>query len=204
MRAANQPRFSGGSHSPASRSDFWRRFTVGSAIVRLSMSPAKSVRNCDSARPESYASASATMCSISVAAVPSALISNNVQVYGVYTCPSDLGCASMISSSSELYAEPNASGPQLTRHLPRRLASPSTSVTRLDTRRSFVGGVWSNRLWARNRLDLSQDFHFDPGTATVYTHAARIPRLSALNPAHQLRRQAPKPVRPLTDVDGTG
>ncbi len=51
---------------------------------------------------------------------------------------------------------------------------------------------------------LSQDFHFDPGTATVYTHAARIPRLSALNPAHQLRRQAPKPVRPLTDVDGTG
>ena len=52
--------------------------------------------------------------------------------------------------------------------------------------------------------DLSQDFHFDPGTATVYTHAARIPRLSALNPAHQLRRQAPKPVRPLTDVDGTG
>ena len=51
---------------------------------------------------------------------------------------------------------------------------------------------------------LTQDFHFDPGTATVYTHAARIPRLSALNPAHQLRRQAPKPVRPLTDVDGTG
>ena len=51
---------------------------------------------------------------------------------------------------------------------------------------------------------LNQDFHFDPGTATVYTHAARIPRLSALNPAHQLRRQAPKPVRPLTDVDGTG
>ena len=50
----------------------------------------------------------------------------------------------------------------------------------------------------------NQDFHFDPGTATVYTHAARIPRLSALNPAHQLRRQAPKPVRPLTDVDGTG
>ena len=45
---------------------FWLRFTVGSAIVRLSMSPAK-VRNCDSARPESYASASATMCSISVA-----------------------------------------------------------------------------------------------------------------------------------------
>ena len=54
------------------------------------------------------------------------------------------------------------------------------------------------------RQDMSQDFHFDPGTATVYTHAARIPRLSALNPAHQLRRQAPKPVRPLTDVDGTG
>ena len=52
--------------------------------------------------------------------------------------------------------------------------------------------------------DSDQDFHFDPGTATVYTHAARIPRLSALNPAHQLRRQAPKPVRPLTDVDGTG
>ena len=32
----------------------------------------------------------------------------------------------------------------------------------------------------------------------------RIPRLSALNPAHHLRRQAPKPVRPLTDVDGAG
>ena len=56
-------------------------------------------------------------------------------------------------------------------------------------------------LWFRGS---NQDFHFDPGTATVYTHAARIPRLSALNPAHQLRRQAPKPVRPLTDVDGTG
>ena len=53
-------------------------------------------------------------------------------------------------------------------------------------------------------LVFHQDFHFGPGTATVYTHAARIPRLSALNPAHQLRRQAPKPVRPLTDVDGTG
>ena len=52
--------------------------------------------------------------------------------------------------------------------------------------------------------EVIQDFHFDPGTATVYTHAARIPRLSALNRAHQLRRQAPKPVRPLTDVDGTG
>ena len=32
----------------------------------------------------------------------------------------------------------------------------------------------------------------------------RIRRLSALNPAHHLRRQAPKPVRPLTDVDGAG
>ena len=53
-------------------------------------------------------------------------------------------------------------------------------------------------------LHLGQDFHFDPGTATVYTRAARIPRLSALNPAHHLRRQAPKPVRPLTDVDGAG
>ena len=53
-------------------------------------------------------------------------------------------------------------------------------------------------------LLFSQDFHFDPGTATVYTRAARIPRLSALNPAHHLRRQAPKPVRPLTDVDGAG
>ena len=51
---------------------------------------------------------------------------------------------------------------------------------------------------------VSQDFHFDPGTATVYTRAARIPRLAALNPAHHLRRQAPKPVRPLTDVDGAG
>ena len=62
--------------------------------------------------------------------------------------------------------------------------------------------VW---LTLRKHVDvLTQDFHFDPGTATVYTHAARIPRLSALNPAHQLRRQAPKPVRPLTDVDGTG
>ena len=57
---------------------------------------------------------------------------------------------------------------------------------------------------ARIVAAMNQDFHFDPGTATVYTHAARIPRLSALNPAHQLRRQAPKPVRPLTDVDGTG
>ena len=38
-----------------------------------------------------------------------------------------------------------------------------------------------------------------------YTPALpRIPRLSALNPAHHLRRQAPKPVRPLTDVDGAG
>ena len=57
----------------------------------------------------------------------------------------------------------------------------------------------------RHTISVStQDFHFDPGTATVYTRAARIPRLSALNPAHHLRRQAPKPVRPLTDVDGAG
>ena len=33
---------------------------------------------------------------------------------------------------------------------------------------------------------------------------APIPRLSALNPAHRLRRQAPRLVRPLTDVDRTG
>ena len=32
----------------------------------------------------------------------------------------------------------------------------------------------------------------------------RAQSLSALNPAHHLRRQAPKPVRPLTDVDGAG
>ena len=57
-----------------------------------------------------------------------------------------------------------------------------------------------------------------PLTARVYTRISilalarsqytpalpRIPRLSALNPAHHLRRQAPKPVRPLTDVDGAG
>ena len=37
---------------------------------------------------------------------------------------------------------------------------------------------------------LIQDFHFGPGTATVYTRAApnTTSRLFALNPAHHLRR----------------
>ena len=69
---------------------------------------------------------------------------------------------------------------------------------------SFRATQENQQYLQRLRKAFRQDFHFDPGTATVYTHAARIPRLSALNPAHQLRRQAPKPVRPLTDVDGTG
>ena len=49
--------------------------------------------------------------------------------------------------------------------------------------------------------DLSQDFHFGPGTATVYTCAAPNTRLFALHPAHQLRRQASRPVRPLSGSD---
>ena len=58
----------------------------------------------------------------------------------------------------------------------------------------------------RDDTALNQDFHFGPGTVTVYTRAApnTTSSLSALNPAHHLRRQAPKPVRPLTDVDGAG
>ena len=71
-----------GAPPPASRSLFSVRFTCGSAIVRLSRSAAMSRRR-SSAMPLSCASASATMCSMSVAAVPSARMLNARQEYGV-------------------------------------------------------------------------------------------------------------------------
>ena len=67
-RSANHAPCLAGIHSAASRSLFCDRFTVGSAIVRLSRSLAMSRRR-SSAMPLSCVSASATMCSISVAAV---------------------------------------------------------------------------------------------------------------------------------------
>ena len=89
-RAANQPVFRDGLQSAASRSDFWIRFTVGSAMVRLARSPAK-VRNCNSGSAESYASASATMCSMSVAAVPSGRMSKELARIGRVHLPPGLG-----------------------------------------------------------------------------------------------------------------
>ena len=80
--AANHAPCRAGVHCPASRSLFSVRFTRESAIVRLSRSAAMSRRR-SSAILLSCASASATMCSMSVAAVPSALISNARQEYGV-------------------------------------------------------------------------------------------------------------------------
>ena len=74
-RSANHAPCLAGIHSAASRSLFSDRFTVGSAIVRLSRSLAMSRRR-SSAMPLSCVSASATMCSMSVAAVPSAVMSN--------------------------------------------------------------------------------------------------------------------------------
>ena len=81
-RSANHAPWRAGIHSAASRSLFCDRFTVGSAIVRLSRSLAMSRRR-SSAILLSWASASATMCSMSVAAVPSAAISNAMHEYGV-------------------------------------------------------------------------------------------------------------------------
>ena len=110
-RAANHAPCRAGTHSPASRSLFCDRFTLGSAIVRLSRSLAMSRRR-SSAIPESCASARATICSMSVAAVPSALISNAKHEYGVYTCPPAFivgGNMAMMSSSRLEYADPNES-----------------------------------------------------------------------------------------------
>ena len=60
----------------------------------------------------------------------------------------------------------------------------------------------NGKFWPNNHTHvLNQDFHFGPGTATVYTCAVPNTRLFALNPAHQLRRQAPRPVRPLSGSD---
>ena len=57
-----------GIHSPASRPPFSWRFTRGAASVRLSRSLLKAVRVSRSAahKPESWASDTATMCSMSV------------------------------------------------------------------------------------------------------------------------------------------
>ena len=73
-RPANQQRFMGGSHSAASRAHFPeapQRFTAGAARVRLSRSEAKRRRVVRSAaqRPLSWASETATMCSMSVCPV---------------------------------------------------------------------------------------------------------------------------------------
>ena len=81
-RSANHAPCRAGIHSAASRSLFCDRFTVGSAIVRLSRSLAMSRRR-SSAILLSYASANATMCSMSVPAVPSGAMSNARQEYGV-------------------------------------------------------------------------------------------------------------------------
>ena len=62
-----------------------------------------------------------------------------------------------------------------------------------------IGTADANR--RKYELRFFQDFHFGPGTATVYTCAVPNTRLFALNPAHQLRRQAPRPVRPLSGSD---
>ena len=70
--------------SAASRSPFCDRFTVGSAIVRFSRSAAMFLRWSSGIRL-SCASANATMCSMSVAAVPSGSMSNAMHEYGVYT-----------------------------------------------------------------------------------------------------------------------
>ena len=54
-------------------------------------------------------------------------------------------------------------------------------------------GVLGGPVKATNRAQgLDQDFHFDPGTATVYTHAARIPPSFRAEPCTSAPAAGPK------------